>query len=92
MSMKKAYITIHGRVQGIGFRFFVSQHARALHLNGIVQNNSDGTVSVDVEGEQQSIKELIALLHQGPSMSNVTEVDTEWNEYRGDYKDFRIIG
>ncbi len=57
---------VHGRVQGVGFRWFVRENARQLGLSGAVQNRADGTVEVHASGAETSLARLRALLFEGP--------------------------
>ena len=57
---------VHGRVQGVFFRDFVSRQARKLDLTGYVCNLYDGTVEVVAEGERKKLEELISYLNMGP--------------------------
>ena len=59
-------VIVFGRVQGVGFRFFVLQQAVALGLSGWVRNLADGMVEVLAEGDSVSLQELLAALHEGP--------------------------
>lgn len=59
--------TIHGRVQGVGFRFTTNQLAQELDIRGIVRNESDGTVYVEAVGAEEQIDTFIKRLAQGPS-------------------------
>ena len=66
-------ITVRGRVQGVGYRFFVREQARALGLTGWVRNEVDGCVSMEVQGCVARVDALCASLNRGPIMSHVTE-------------------
>ena len=66
-------IRIHGRVQGVGFRYFVFRHATSLHLCGWVRNKEDGDVEAHVEGVWEGVVELERLIRKGPSFSFVSE-------------------
>jgi hypothetical protein len=48
--MHRLHAVVHGRVQGVGFRYFVMREARALGLSGWVRNQADGSVEVEAEG------------------------------------------
>jgi acylphosphatase len=68
-------LTIHGRVQGVGFRAFVHGHASRLALDGFVRNRKDGTVEALVVGEEEKIEMLITVCHEGPPASRVEKVE-----------------
>ncbi len=79
---------VHGRVQGVFFRAFVSREAIALGLSGYVRNVPGGKVEVDAEGEREKLDELIASLKIGPPASRVEKVETTWSEHSGRYTVF----
>lgn len=81
---------VHGRVQGVFFRAFVSQRATALGLTGFARNMPRGTVEVDAEGEKAKLIELINHLKIGPPASRVERVETTWSEYNGRFSVFEI--
>jgi len=68
---------VRGRVQGVGFRYFVRQHANALGLNGYTLNLDDGRVEVFAMGTQAQLEELSGYLWKGPRMAEVRGVDEE---------------
>ena len=74
---------VSGRVQGVGFRFFVQSRAVALQLAGSVRNNSDGSVRVDAEGPKDDLLRLLEDLREGPPAARVERVDVEWLPPRG---------
>lgn len=87
-----AMITVHGRVQGVGYRMFVLRTARELGLVGIVRNESDGrTVTIAVEGTRNAIETLAARCAEGPPRAFVEECRIEWRLPSGQYRDFRIV-
>lgn len=57
-------ITFYGRVQGVGFRYHARNHANSLSLTGWVRNEYDGSVLMEVQGDQASIDYMIQMLHQ----------------------------
>jgi acylphosphatase len=65
---------VSGRVQGVGFRFFVEREARLLGVAGWVRNNPDGAVEVLATGTREQHAALLARLHQGPRASRVDDV------------------
>ena len=65
---------IRGHVQGVGFRYFVARHARALGLVGWVRNLPDGSVAARAAGAASVLDAFELDLKQGPTMSRVDEV------------------
>jgi acylphosphatase len=66
--------TIRGRVQGVGFRYFVLREALDLDLEGWVANGPDGTVRCVVEGPRGRVNVLVELLRTGPPGGRVDDV------------------
>jgi acylphosphatase len=65
---------VTGRVQGVGFRWFVVNEARALDLAGYARNLADGSVEVIARGEGPSLERLAAALARGPAAARVASV------------------
>jgi acylphosphatase len=64
-------VVVLGKVQGVGFRWFVRERARTLGLAGCVCNRSDGSVEVQAEGDQVAVDSLLGLLRAGPAGAQV---------------------
>lgn len=88
--VRRLEATVHGRVQGVGFRYFVQRRAEALGLRGFVRNLREGALEVAAEGAQADLEELLRAIRQGPPMSWVERVDERWREARGEPAGFRI--
>jgi acylphosphatase len=71
----KGYVS--GRVQGVGFRYFVKKHAEALAVVGYVKNLPDGRVEFLLQGNKAAILTLLENIRTGPSYSQVTGVTAE---------------
>jgi acylphosphatase len=82
--------TIRGRVQGVGFRWFVSRTANRLELRGWVANRPDGSVRAVAEGQDQALEAFIAALRHGPPGAVVDAVDVERSEPTGTFRSFEI--
>ena len=67
---------VRGRVQGVGFRVFVTREAVQLRLRGTVRNTDDGAVDVVAVGGTWQLDDLQMRLWQGPEMAHVTDVET----------------
>src|SRR2546428_12145151 len=83
-------IRIHGKVQGVGYRFFATRVARRLGLKGSIQNTRDGSVEAIVEGEKKAIDEWIEELKEGPRYAEVTRIDQETKDFTGRLGDFDV--
>jgi len=68
------HFLIQGRVQGVGFRWFVHREASELELHGWVRNTEDGDVEVIVSGAPEDLNELRGSLKKGPRGSRVDRV------------------
>jgi acylphosphatase len=68
---------VSGHVQSVGFRWFVREQARALGIAGLVRNQPDGTVFVDVLASLEQLARLEAVLRRGPPGAHVERVDIE---------------
>jgi len=89
--MKKAVkLSISGTVQGVFFRRFVKDNADKNGVKGFVRNLEDGRLEVFLEGEQESVDNMIAICKRGPAHSNLRKIE-EKEEKLQDFKDFRII-
>ncbi len=67
-------INVHGRVQGVGFRYFTLQVAREHSIKGWVRNTKDNTVVIHCEGNRENIEAFTKKLNIGPQLSNVTKL------------------
>jgi acylphosphatase len=78
-----ARYVVQGRVQGVGYRYFVLRHAEELGIAGYAKNQADGTVEVVAEGADEALKELEQRLNEGPSFAHVSGVEREAIAERG---------
>ena len=75
MSESRRAWRVCGRVQGVGFRYFVVREARALGLRGWARNLMDGSVEVQAAGEGESLDMLEEVLVRGPSHARVDRLE-----------------
>lgn len=75
MAKRSAAWRVHGRVQGVGYRYFVIRWANHLGLAGWTRNLWDGTVEVQAFGEDHSVSQLEAALKEGPSHARVDRLE-----------------
>jgi acylphosphatase len=71
--LARRYI-VSGRVQGVGFRYYVEHVAQNLELDGYVRNRRDGSVEVFAIGTAEHLKQLFAALERGPALSRVSNI------------------
>ncbi len=88
----RVHALVRGRVQGVGFRWFVVEAAGALALTGIVRNLPTRDVEIVAEGGHAEIERLLNRVREGPPGARVEAVDVEWETPRGRYDTFRAVG
>ncbi len=88
--VRRLHVVITGRVQGVGFRYYVLRCARDRGLVGWVRNRPDGSVELVAEGDEPSLRGLLADLKQGPPLSWVQQVSTEWQSPQPGLQGFDI--
>jgi acylphosphatase len=86
------HVEVVGAVQGVGFRWFIREQARTLHVGGWVRNREDGAVEVAARGEPGALEALRAAVQSGPLGAHVTAVRDLPPLEEGDLpEDFRIV-
>jgi acylphosphatase len=73
--VSELHVAVRGRVQGVGFRWFVRERARRLGLAGWVRNQHDGSVEVAARGAADALRALEAALREGPDGAYVMSID-----------------
>jgi acylphosphatase len=86
----RLHAVVHGRVQGVSFRYYTRKRASELNLLGYVRNQWDGTVEVVAEGPRGDLENLLSFLRTGPRAAFVTEVDTRWTAPTGSFDSFGV--
>lgn len=76
--VQELHALIHGRVQGVGFRYFAIEKGLSLSLRGYARNLDDGSVEVLAQGPRPALEHLLALLWRGPGSASVSHVDVTW--------------
>jgi acylphosphatase len=74
--MMRLHVIVRGVVQGVGFRFFTRDLAHRYRLGGFVRNMPDGTVEVEVQGEEGALSAFIEDLEIGPRSSHVKGIES----------------
>ena len=87
----RVHVWVKGRVQGVGFRAHVEYHARQIGgLSGWVRNVGYDTVEAVAEGEKSKVEKFIAMMKDGPRMSQVNEAKVEWETPTGEFQVFGV--
>lgn len=87
----RAHVYISGRVQGVFFRAWTEDEAIKRGLCGWVRNLADGRVEATFEGEKEMVEDMIKACWIGPPGAKVTDVKVIYEDYKGEYDDFRIL-
>lgn len=70
-------IRVHGRVQGVGFRYNTRKAAEKFGISGYVKNEPEGTVFIEAEGEEEAIDQFVIWCHKGPMWARVDRVEVQ---------------
>ena len=87
---QRLHARVIGRVQGVGFRYFVMGAAGDLAVTGWVRNRREGYVEVAAEGNKEDLDKLLLILQRGSRSSLVTEVKENWQDYTGEFQGFSV--
>lgn len=86
----RLHILIDGRVQGVGFRYFVVEKALPLQVIGWVRNTTEGLVEIMAEGSRQNLERFLEAVRTGPRAAYVTSVEQEWQKPTGEFRRFDV--
>ena len=81
---------VSGRVQGVGFRYWVRRQAESLRLAGSAANRLDGRVEVVAEGSREACENLLSVLRGDRTPGFVSDVTPTWEEPAGEPPGFRV--
>ena len=79
----RAHVFVSGMVQGVSFRWYATQEARAAGVGGWVRNLPDGRVEAVFEGAEDAVTQMVDWCRQGPRYAAVTSVDVSWEDPEG---------
>ncbi len=84
-------IIVSGRVQGVGFRYFIARFASSLGLTGYAKNMFSGDVEILAFGRKEYLDALADKAAEGPRGSGVKSCKTEWLDFNKKYDKFEIL-
>jgi acylphosphatase len=91
MERVRAHVLISGRVQGVSFRAYARDKARAAGVEGWVRNLADGRVEAVFEGTRGAVQRLVSWCYSGPALAAVEKVELMWEEPTGKEGAFAIV-
>ncbi|MCC6146084.1 MAG: acylphosphatase [Anaerolineaceae bacterium] len=86
----RLHAEVEGRVQGVGFRYFVANRAEALGIKGWVRNTFKGSVEVTAEASREQLENLLQDLRTGPPAAWVRQVEVNWMDAAGEFTTFSV--
>lgn len=86
----RLHVLVHGRVQGVSFRYYTQRRALELGVSGWVRNEWDGSVQVVAEGPRSALAELLAFLSVGPRGAVVSRLEPKWLPPTGGFSRFEV--
>jgi acylphosphatase len=81
--MVRRRVVVHGRVQGVGFRYSLAQAAWTRGVAGWARNREDGTLEAVLEGEPEAVESLVRFSQKGPSAAKVDRLEVFEEEPEG---------
>jgi acylphosphatase len=84
-------IIVSGRVQGVGYRYFIARIADDLGLKGYARNLWNGDVEIYAEGRNEFLEELVRKAKEGPHHAKVDTSNVEWLDFMNKYDNFDIF-
>ncbi len=88
--MERLHLIVHGRVQGVGFRYHTRMQATQLDLAGYVRNLPDSTVEIVAEGARPALEKLIDWAQKGSPAATVERLEPTYSHSSGEFSEFSI--
>ena len=89
--MIELHAIFKGRVQGVGFRWTVVDHAEKFHLTGTTKNLSDGSVEVLAQGSKEALEEFLRAVQADSGPAHIESVKSVYKKPTKTYSEFRIV-
>jgi acylphosphatase len=88
--VKKSYrITVCGKVQNVGFRYYTARTAQEFKIEGFVRNEPDGSVYIEAEGDKDALETFVGWCRRGPQWARVDQFEIQEQPLMG-YRGFRV--
>lgn len=90
--LKQVHLYIKGDVIGVGFRAWCKIQAKIIGVNGWVRNVfNQPAVEVQIQGEENKVKEIVEIIKKGPPVSRVDQVEIIWQDAKEIFDEFKIV-
>ena len=86
----RAHVFLSGKVQGVLFRRYAQKKAQELEVTGWVHNLIDTRLEIVCEGDAGKVEEFLSFMKKGPSLARVKDTEVSYEEYTGEWKEFKI--
>jgi acylphosphatase len=83
-------VIVSGRVQGVGFRYYVIEKARGYNVTGYVRNLRDGRVEAVIEGPLSEVQAVGKAVKLGPSYARIIDSEELYGDYTGEFSEFGV--
>ena len=90
MKFIQGRLVFKGRVQGVGFRYFVLKRASQFEVTGFVKNLFPNGVEVVAEGEKSEVEHFFQEIREGPVSASIRDIFEEWLPYSGNYESIQV--
>ncbi len=87
---KRLTLSILGKVQGVGYRYWTQKEAEKRGLFGYVKNLENGSVVIVAEGKEEDLRNFIDWCYNGVRSAMVEKIDQDWSEATSRFYDFKI--
>lgn len=88
----RVHLIVRGRVQGVFFRANMTRLARSVGVGGWVRNLPDGrSVEAIIEGSREAVERVVCWALHGPPAARVESLIVEFQEYMGEFNDFKVM-
>ncbi len=89
--MKRYFVIVYGRVQGVGFRFFCQSHAKLMDITGYAKNLDDGSVELQIQGKENSLLKFLNIIKKGNRFIRVEDMSVDEIDVIDEYN-FKSLG
>ncbi|KAI1338556.1 acylphosphatase [Xylariaceae sp. FL0016] len=87
---QRIYFLVHGTVQGVNFRYYTQKKAKELNVTGWCRNTENEKVEGEAQGDEDSIKQFLKAVDQGPPAAKVMKLDKEARDVQEGESEFEV--